>query len=120
MDYNDKTMKHLIESVGLSNNILTGRYRRLTSSKNFPTMHGRLSNPIEYFRRCMTIEMEHGAINPNTDVTHDNPTKIAKIVAAHILGVEYGKTSDKWKLFPSYYDWLIHMEHHGNKKQRST
>lgn len=67
-----------------------------------------VSDPIEYFRKAMETELEHGTVGPLTDVTGDDPLKTAKIAAAHLKGVEYGKK--EFKEFPDYYDWLWYME----------
>ena len=40
--------------------------------------------PLEDFKRGIIIEMEHGKINPITNVTDDNLLKTAKIALAHL------------------------------------
>jgi hypothetical protein len=52
----------------------------------------------EQFRRGMTIELEHGRVNPQTDVTHDDPIATARIALAHL------------NEFPDYYTRLDQME----------
>jgi hypothetical protein len=53
---------------------------------------------LEEFRRGMDVEYEHGLTDPQTDVTHDDPTLTGKIALAHI------------KEFPDYYERLEKME----------
>lgn len=40
--------------------------------------------PFEDFKRGIMIEMEHGLINPVTNVTNDDLLKTAKIALAHL------------------------------------
>ena len=40
--------------------------------------------PFEDFKRGIIIELEHGKINPVTNVTDDNLLKTAKIALAHL------------------------------------
>ncbi len=53
---------------------------------------------VEQFRRGMDVELEHGTINSNTNVTDDNPLITGKIALAHL------------NEFPDYYDRLDKME----------
>jgi hypothetical protein len=53
---------------------------------------------LEEFRRGLEVELEHGARDPETDVTHDDVTLTAKIAWAHL------------KEFPDYYTRLARME----------
>jgi hypothetical protein len=53
---------------------------------------------LEQFRRGMEVELEHGAHDPETDVTHDDPILTGKIAFAHM------------KEFPDYYERLDRME----------
>src|SRR5947209_7004325 len=39
---------------------------------------------IEQFRAGMDVEFEHGAHDPQTDVTHDDPILTGKIALAHM------------------------------------
>ena len=39
---------------------------------------------LEQFRRGLEIELEHGARDPETDVTHDDPLLTGKIAWAHL------------------------------------
>jgi hypothetical protein len=53
---------------------------------------------LEQFRLGMDVELEHGARDPQTDVTHDDPVTTGKIAFAHM------------KEFPDYYKRLERME----------
>ncbi len=53
---------------------------------------------LEEFRSGMDVESEHGAHDPQTDVTGDDPILIGKIALAHL------------KEFPDYYTRLEGME----------
>ena len=50
------------------------------------------------FQAGMDVEFEHGAHDPQTDVTHDDPIITGKIALAHM------------KEFPDYYERLERME----------
>ncbi|MGA9532103.1 MAG: DUF5661 family protein [Anaerolineales bacterium] len=39
---------------------------------------------LEEFRRGLEVELEHGAQDPETDVTHDDMTLTGKIAWAHL------------------------------------
>lgn len=53
---------------------------------------------IEEFRRGLEVELEHGAHDPETDVTGDDVTLTGKIAWAHL------------KEFPDYYTRLDKLE----------
>jgi len=53
---------------------------------------------VEQFRRGMDVELEHGTVNPNTNVTNDDPLVTGKITLAHL------------NEFPDYYTRLDKME----------
>jgi len=53
---------------------------------------------LEQFRMGLAVEMEHGAQDPETNVTNNNPTTTAKIAWAHL------------KEMPDYYTRLAAME----------
>lgn len=53
---------------------------------------------VEQFRRGLDVELEHGAHDPETNVTNDDPLLTGKIAWAHL------------KEFPDYYDRLDKME----------
>jgi hypothetical protein len=57
-----------------------------------------LEIPLEEFHRGLAVELEHGARDPQTDVTHDDPLLTGKIAWAHL------------KEFPDYYTRLAKME----------
>lgn len=63
---------------------------------------------VDQFRRGMDVELEHGTVDPKTNVTNDDPLMTGKIALAHL------------NEFPDYYDRLEEMEeeaekHWGNK-----
>ncbi len=39
---------------------------------------------VEQFRRGMDVELEHGLISPQTNVTNDDPLMTGKIALAHL------------------------------------
>jgi len=53
---------------------------------------------IDQFRRGMDVELEHGTVDPETNVTSDDPLMTGKIALAHL-----NELSD-------YYDRLEEME----------
>lgn len=53
---------------------------------------------LEQFRLGLAVELEHGLVDPETNVTDDNPQMTGKIAWAHM------------KEIPNYYTWLIKME----------
>lgn len=53
---------------------------------------------LEQFRQGLSIELEHGAHDPQTNVTDDDPVVTAKIAWAHL------------KEIPDYYTRLSKME----------
>ena len=67
---------------------------------------------VEQFRMGLDVELEHGTIDPATDVTHDDPMLTGKIALAHL------------NQFSDYYTRLARMEqeaeqfHH--RDQRDT
>lgn len=56
---------------------------------------------VDQFRRGMDVELEHGTIDPNTNVTDDDPLMTGKIALAHLNEL------------PDYYDRLEKMEKEG-------
>jgi hypothetical protein len=54
--------------------------------------------PIDEFRMGLSVELEHGAHDPETDVTDDDLLVTGKIALAHL------------KEFPDYYTRLARME----------
>jgi hypothetical protein len=54
--------------------------------------------PIDEFRMGLSVELEHGAHDPETDVTEDDFLLTGKIALAHL------------KEFPDYYTRLARME----------
>ena len=53
---------------------------------------------VEQFRMGMDVELEHGACDPATNVTNDDPLTTGKIALAHL------------NEFPDYYTRLAKME----------
>jgi hypothetical protein len=53
---------------------------------------------VDQFRDGMDVELEHGSIDPLTNVTNDDPLMTAKIALAHL------------NEFPDYYIRLEKME----------
>jgi hypothetical protein len=53
---------------------------------------------LEQFRRGLEVELEHGARDPETNVTNDDPALTGKIAWAHL------------KEFPDYYSRLEKLE----------
>jgi hypothetical protein len=59
---------------------------------------------LEQFRAGMDVEFEHGAHDPQTNVTDDDPIVTGKIAFAHM------------KEFPDYYDRLERMEEQAKRE----
>ena len=53
---------------------------------------------VEQFRMGMDVELEHGKVDADTNVTNDDPLLTGKIALAHL------------NEFPDYYDRLYEME----------
>ena len=53
---------------------------------------------VDQFKRGLDVELEHGSINPATNVTNDDPVMTGKIALAHL------------NEFSDYYDRLEKME----------
>ena len=58
---------------------------------------------LEQFRKGMDIELEHGSVDDNTNLTGDDPLKTGKIALAHL------------NEFPDYYDRLEALEKEAEK-----
>ncbi len=56
---------------------------------------------VEQFRMGMDVELEHGAVDPQTDVTKDDPVLTGKIALAHL------------REMADYYTRLYEMEEEG-------
>ena len=63
---------------------------------------------LEQFRIGMDVEYEHGAHDPQTDVTGDDPILTGKIALAHM------------KEFPDYYERLQRMEKEAKREWAET
>jgi hypothetical protein len=59
---------------------------------------------IEQFRMGMDVELEHGSVDENTNVTDDDPLATGKIALAHL------------NEFPDYYSRLHEMEEEAEKE----
>jgi hypothetical protein len=83
-------------------------FYRLSPKKNFTTEDALwigkyLKIPfdkfdVEQFRIGLNVELEHGTINPFTNITNDDPILTGKITLAHL------------NEFPDYYTRLVKME----------
>jgi len=58
---------------------------------------------VEQFRMGLEVELEHGTIDPITNVTNDDPLLTGKIASAHL------------NEFPDYYTRLAKMEAEADK-----
>jgi len=58
---------------------------------------------VEQFRMGMDVELEHGTVDPNTNVTDDDPLITGKIALAHL------------NEFADYYTRLEKMEHEADE-----
>jgi len=58
---------------------------------------------VEQFRMGMDVELEHGKVDPRTNVTNDDPVITGKIALAHL------------NEFPDYYTRLYAMEEEADK-----
>ena len=56
---------------------------------------------VNKFQRGLNVELEHGLINPATNITNDDPILTGKIALAHLNEL------------PDYYDRLEKMEEGG-------
>jgi hypothetical protein len=61
---------------------------------------------VEQFRMGLEVELEHGTVDPHTDVTHDDPLLTGKIALAHLNEL------------PDYYTRLADMEQEGEQAHR--
>jgi len=57
---------------------------------------------VEQFRLGLDVELEHGTVDPHTNVTNDDPVITGKIALAHL------------NEFPDYYTRLAEMEKEGD------
>jgi hypothetical protein len=53
---------------------------------------------VEQYRMGLDVELEHGLVDPHTNITNDNPMMTGKIALAHL------------NEFPDYYTRLEKME----------
>ena len=59
---------------------------------------------VEQFRQGLDVELEHGARDPSTNVTEDDPLVTGKIALAHL------------NEFPDYYTRLERMEEEAKRE----
>ena len=59
---------------------------------------------VDQYRMGLDVELEHGLIDPNTNVTNDDPVMTGKIALAHL------------NEFPDYYTRLEKMEREAEGK----
>lgn len=59
---------------------------------------------VEQYRMGLDVELEHGLIDPHTNVTNDDPVMTGKIALAHL------------NEFPDYYTRLEKMEREAEGK----
>ena len=62
---------------------------------------------VEQFAMGLNVELEHGRRDPETDVTHDEPTLTGKIALAHLDEI------------PDYYTRLAAMENEAERVKRT-
>ena len=62
---------------------------------------------VEQFRQGLDVELEHGARDPSTNVTEDDPLVTGKIALAHL------------NEFPDYYTRLEQMEEQAKRDHAS-
>ena len=80
----------------------------MTSKKNFTTEETKRIGEtlgidwskfdVEQYRMGLDVELEHGLVDPHTNVTNDDPMMTGKIALAHL------------NEFPDYYTRLEKME----------
>jgi hypothetical protein len=59
---------------------------------------------VEQYRMGLDVELEHGLVDPDTNVTNDDPIMTGKIALAHL------------NEFPDYYTRLDKMEKEAERK----
>ena len=113
MVFTESTVIDMMIATGVEPAGLTGFNRRHYKGRtlDFDTFDSH-ADPVKYFAEAMKTELEHGTAGTasGTNVTGDDALATAKIAAAHLKGVEYGKDPSEFKPFPDYYDWLWWME----------
>lgn len=68
---------------------------------------GSESFDVEQFRMGMDVELEHGKVDPQTNVTDDDPVVTGKIALAHL------------REFPDYYTRLYELEEEADAYHRT-
>lgn len=87
MRYSDKRVSS-IKKFNKEDALLIGKYLNIKFDKF----------DVEQFTIGLNVELEHGSIDPTTNVTNDNPILTGKIALAHLHE------------FPDYYTRLKKME----------
>jgi hypothetical protein len=93
--------------------IYTGKESFMTTKKHFTAEEAKKIGEklgidwkkfdVEQFRRGMDVELEHGRVDPHTNVTNDDPLTTGKIALAHL------------NEFADYYTRLDKMEKEADK-----
>jgi len=89
----------------------------MTSKKHFTTEEARQIGKalgidwsrfdVEQYRMGLDVELEHGLVDPHTNVTNDDPIMTGKIALAHL------------NEFPDYYTRLEKMEKEADRPMRA-
>jgi hypothetical protein len=83
------------EEVNLAKNVFTAKQAKEVGDKLGVSWQ---KWDVEQFRKGMDVELEHGKVDPRTNVTNDDPVMTGKIAWAHLNEI------------PDYYDRLYNME----------
>jgi hypothetical protein len=114
----------LLGFSGARKDALSGKNRRhhFSTVMDFDTFDS-YADPVAYFGKAMHIELEHGkaASDVNANVTSDDALATAKIVKAHLCGVEFEDymSGEKYVPFSTYYDGLMWLEELHKKAYRN-
>lgn len=94
-------------------NMMRCNAKRVSTKKDFTTEEAILiakyfnirfdKYDVEQFRIGLNVELEHGTINPFTNITNDDPIITGKITLAHL------------NEYPDYYKRLTKMEEEAEK-----
>jgi len=107
MDYQliVKSQSLLIEKEGLENFHMKEKRFNYEKAKQIGDALGInwIKFGVEQFWMGLEVELEHGARDPETNVTNDDPLLTGKIALAHL------------KEFPDYYTRLLKMETEGRR-----
>jgi hypothetical protein len=53
---------------------------------------------LDEFRKGLNVELEHGSVHPETDITHDDPLMTGRLALAHL------------RERPDFYSFLLAVE----------